>query len=176
MCGKLFELKLKTLQRSKQAHTCTNKLLLQLVVLSSSEMNICMLYQARERILNLVQNISDTVPNMFEFYKNGQISVLIENLRTEAHNLLSMFFDCEVVPPKIISCSSEENIISEILLHINFQAGVNLKTTRNSLHRPATFGNFEGKCGLADELVDVQTTDVIFLFKFPSKIRKIFLR
>ncbi|KAK6111137.1 KH domain family protein [Brugia pahangi] len=60
-----------------------------LVALSSSEMNICMLYQARERILNLVQNSLNIVPNIFEFFKNGHISVLIENMRTEAQNLLS---------------------------------------------------------------------------------------
>uniref|UniRef100_A0A915PUR7 SAM domain-containing protein n=1 Tax=Setaria digitata TaxID=48799 RepID=A0A915PUR7_9BILA len=60
-----------------------------LVVLSSSEMNICMLYQARERILNLVQNSSNTVPDVFEFFKNGHISTLIENIRIEAQQLLS---------------------------------------------------------------------------------------
>ncbi|CAG9530787.1 unnamed protein product [Cercopithifilaria johnstoni] len=60
-----------------------------LVVLSSSEMNICMLYQARERILNLVQNSLNTMPDIFEFFKNGHISVLIENMRIEAQNLLS---------------------------------------------------------------------------------------
>lgn len=54
-------------------------------------MNICMLYQARERILNLVQNSLNTVPDIFEFFKNGHISVLIENMRIEAQSLLSMF-------------------------------------------------------------------------------------
>lgn len=54
-------------------------------------MNICMLYQARERILNLVQNSLNTMPDVFECFKNGRISVLIENLRIEAQNLLSMF-------------------------------------------------------------------------------------
>ncbi|VDK80045.1 unnamed protein product [Litomosoides sigmodontis] len=60
-----------------------------LVVLSGNEMNICMLYQARERILNLVQNSLNTIPDIFECFKSGRISVLIENLRLEAQNLLS---------------------------------------------------------------------------------------
>lgn len=54
-------------------------------------MNICMLYQARERILNLVQNSLNSVPDIFEFFKNGHISALVENMRIEAQNLLSMF-------------------------------------------------------------------------------------
>ncbi|KAL3982778.1 KH domain family protein [Acanthocheilonema viteae] len=101
-----------------------------LVVLSSSEMNICMLYQARERILNLVQNSLNTAPDIFEFFKNGHISVLIENMRIEAQNLLT-----------------GTNIET---LYI---------ATQSSLQKP-TFANFKGQCRLAEALVDVPTTDV----------------
>uniref|UniRef100_A0A0R3S2J0 SAM domain-containing protein n=1 Tax=Elaeophora elaphi TaxID=1147741 RepID=A0A0R3S2J0_9BILA len=101
-----------------------------LVVLSSSEMNICMLYQARERILNLVQNSLNTVPDIFEFFKNGHISALIENMRIEAQNLLT-------------GANIETLYIA----------------TQNSLQKP-TFGNYEGQCRLAEALVDVPTSDV----------------
>ncbi|KAM3725917.1 Protein bicaudal [Dirofilaria immitis] len=64
-----------------------------LVVLNSSEMNISMLYQARERILNLVQNSLNTVPDIFELFKNGHVSALVENMRIEAQQLLSTNID-----------------------------------------------------------------------------------
>uniref|UniRef100_A0A1I7W0Q2 SAM domain-containing protein n=1 Tax=Loa loa TaxID=7209 RepID=A0A1I7W0Q2_LOALO len=84
----------------------------------------------RERILNLVQNNLDTVPDIFGFFRNGHISVLIENMRTEAQNLLT-------------SASIETLYIA----------------TQNSLRQPI-FGNIEGQCRLAEALVDVPTTDV----------------
>uniref|UniRef100_A0A8R1TUC9 SAM domain-containing protein n=1 Tax=Onchocerca volvulus TaxID=6282 RepID=A0A8R1TUC9_ONCVO len=101
-----------------------------LVVLSSSEMNICMLYQARERILNLVQNSLNTVPDIFELFKNGHISTLVENMRIEAQQLLT-----------------GTNIESSYI------------ATQKSLQKP-TFPNFEGQCRLAEALVDVPTTDI----------------
>ncbi|VDN04988.1 unnamed protein product [Thelazia callipaeda] len=61
-----------------------------LVVLTGSEMNISMLYQARERILNLVQNSSNIVPDVFESFKNGQILNVIKNMRMKAQQSLDL--------------------------------------------------------------------------------------
>ncbi|MCP9265845.1 Protein bicaudal C-like protein 1 [Dirofilaria immitis] len=84
----------------------------------------------RERILNLVQNSLNTVPDIFELFKNGHVSALVENMRIEAQQLLT-----------------GTNIDT---LYI---------ATQNSLQKPI-FPNFEGQCCLAEALVDVPTIDI----------------
>ncbi|KHN85522.1 Protein bicaudal C -like protein 1 [Toxocara canis] len=59
-----------------------------LIVLSSVESNVSSMYEARDRILKVVQNVCDAVPDVFQNFKNGNTRKLVDILRFEAQQLL----------------------------------------------------------------------------------------
>lgn len=59
-----------------------------LIVLGGVESNVSSLYAARDRILKVVQNVSDAVPDAFENFKNGNTRRMVDVLRFEAQQLL----------------------------------------------------------------------------------------
>lgn len=60
----------------------------QLIVLGGVESNVSSLYAARDRILKVVQNVSDAVPDAFQNFKNGNTRRMVDVLRFEAQQLL----------------------------------------------------------------------------------------
>uniref|UniRef100_A0A915A9H3 K Homology domain-containing protein n=1 Tax=Parascaris univalens TaxID=6257 RepID=A0A915A9H3_PARUN len=60
----------------------------QLIVLGGVESNVSSLYEARDRILKVVQNVSDAVPDAFQNFKNGNTRRMVDVLRFEAQQLL----------------------------------------------------------------------------------------